>query len=85
MAILSCNNVLCSSTYILSNDVMGVNMTKRDAMVRGPKLDRDNEGLQTILFGFEEVEIWPKFCVRDGQCFQCHIEGKILCSPRFRL
>ncbi len=50
----------------------------------GKRVEADNEGLEMIHLGFEEVETWPKYCIRYGHCIQCHLEGKILCAPRFR-
>ncbi|KKN60897.1 hypothetical protein LCGC14_0527680 [marine sediment metagenome] len=54
---------------------------KRDGIVYGKREEADTEGM--VLIG--EVETWPKYCVRwRGWCIQCHLEGKILCHPRFR-
>lgn len=42
-------------------------------------------GRQVIRIDKDELDIWPAWCVREGQlCRQCLLEGKLLCHPRFR-
>jgi len=39
-----------------------------------------------IRLGFEDVEVWPDWCLReDKACQKCHFMGKIPCHPRFRV
>lgn len=46
---------------------------------------RQVENREVIKIGFEDVEIWPDWCVREKKdCQQCQLEGKIACQPRFR-
>jgi len=43
------------------------------------------EEKETVLVNNEDVDIWPRWCVREElNCRQCYMEGKIPCSPRFR-
>lgn len=44
-----------------------------------------SERKEIIKIRFEDVEIWPDWCMReDKDCRQCHFQGKIACHPRFR-
>ncbi len=46
----------------------------------------DLSGLETIKYGHEEIEVWPKFCEKTPyhDCLQCSLTGMIPCAPRFR-
>ena len=46
-----------------------------------PKLEKPS----IFYIGTEEMEVWPAQCTRRGQnCYQCYLEGKVLCAPRFQ-
>ncbi len=46
---------------------------------------KTDKGKKILRIGFEDVETWPEWCLRETQdCRQCHFEGKIACHPRFR-
>lgn len=38
---------------------------------------------EQVLIGSEEVEVWVHHCVNGHHCFQCYLNGKIKCAPRF--
>lgn len=43
------------------------------------------ERMEVIKIGFEDVETWPDYCLRETRnCIQCNLQGKIACHPRFR-
>lgn len=54
-------------------------------MIKPMTMVVDTEKKEVVKIEFEDVDIWPDWCVRDSKkCIQCHLEGKIACHPRFR-
>jgi len=57
---------------------------RRRGLKFGAKVDVNLDGKDTFKSGFDVIGIWPKYCIRFRRCFQCHLEGKVQCAPRFR-
>jgi len=57
---------------------------KKAYLIQGKREDVDTDGVETLRIGTEETLVYPKYCMRYGNCQQCDIEGKIYCAPRFR-
>ncbi len=49
-------------------------------------VDANPEGLETIKYGHEEIQVYPKFCEKTPyyDCLQCSLTGMKPCAPRFR-
>ncbi len=47
--------------------------------------DSKPEQTAIIRVGYEEIEVWPKYCLnRNRNCLQCWLNGKVMCAPRLR-
>ena len=60
-----------------------VNQKRMDAYFR-KRVDLDLDGKDILRNGTEDIDVWPKYCVRSGSCINCSLTGKVPCHPRFR-